>query len=245
MYMLRKLFTLVLCAFSTVDTQCGGLFNSQDGTPSNVGITIDDSEMVKVVNVGASGSVFAFPAGDVLVEKGNTGQDTFGILEKIVLEKIYTPSKAVRLGFYIVAASDGDPPKPGWKIGTPPLTTMAAAAIPNHHAPYAVSASPAFAARPCPSPTPAPASTAAAGPPASAPPRPSCPALCANPFHPTSTQLRHPPPMRSRMHPVPPPPVSASALGLPPMTVATAQRQLSNRCRSRPVGKFSYLPTAC
>jgi hypothetical protein len=39
-----------------------------------------DSEMVKVVNVGASGSVFAFPAGEVLVEKGNTAQDTFGVV---------------------------------------------------------------------------------------------------------------------------------------------------------------------
>ncbi|KAJ7315626.1 hypothetical protein DFH08DRAFT_971971 [Mycena albidolilacea] len=93
----------------------------------------------------------------------------------------------------------------------PPLTTMAAAATPDHHAPYTMSAWPAFAAQLCPSPTPGPALTATARPPASAPPRPSCPALSANPFRPTSTPLRHPPTMHSRMHPVPPPPVSASA----------------------------------
>ncbi|KAJ7909740.1 hypothetical protein B0H13DRAFT_1877440 [Mycena leptocephala] len=48
----------------------------------------------------------AFPAGDVLVEKGNTGQDTFGIWEKIALEENLYAFKSRSTGFYIVAASD-------------------------------------------------------------------------------------------------------------------------------------------
>jgi hypothetical protein len=35
---------------------------------------------VKVVNVHYNGAVFAFPVGDVLVENGNTNQDTFGVV---------------------------------------------------------------------------------------------------------------------------------------------------------------------
>ncbi|KAJ7780374.1 hypothetical protein B0H14DRAFT_3507604 [Mycena olivaceomarginata] len=78
----------------------------------------------------------------------------------------------------------------------PPLTTMAAAATPDHHAPYAASAWPAFAARPCPSPTPAPALTATACPPTSAAATPVLSRPLCEPVPPhvhTASAYRHPP----------------------------------------------------
>ncbi|KAJ7461156.1 hypothetical protein FB451DRAFT_1269094 [Mycena latifolia] len=104
---ISKLFTLALCAFSTVDTGCGALnnVNSHNGAQSAVGITMDPP-MVKLVNAGANGCAFAFPAGDLLVEKGNTGQDTFGVFQQLQLEDNVYAFKNRATGFYIVAAGD-------------------------------------------------------------------------------------------------------------------------------------------
>jgi hypothetical protein len=80
---------------------------------------------VKVVNVQYNGAAFAFPAGEVLVENGNTNQDTMGVVrstsyaaatsglklnsdahvqwEKLPLEDDLYTFKHRMTGFYIVA----------------------------------------------------------------------------------------------------------------------------------------------
>jgi hypothetical protein len=83
---------------------------------------------VKVVNVQYNGAAFAFPAGEVLVENGNTNQDTFGVVrstpyaaatsglklnfdahvqwEKMPLEDDLYAFKHRATGFYIIAKGD-------------------------------------------------------------------------------------------------------------------------------------------
>ncbi|KAJ7922408.1 hypothetical protein B0H13DRAFT_1983059, partial [Mycena leptocephala] len=77
MYLFNKLFTFSLCALSTLDAPGGkNVLTSQDGTSASV----IDNPFVKVVNVQYNGAAFAFPAGEVLVENGNTNQDTMGVV---------------------------------------------------------------------------------------------------------------------------------------------------------------------
>ncbi|KAJ7201469.1 hypothetical protein C8J57DRAFT_1260864 [Mycena rebaudengoi] len=94
MYLLDKLFTFSLCALSTLNIPgCRNALTSQD-------------PYVKIINVHYNGAVFAFPVGDVLVENGNTNQDTFGVWEQINLEDNLYAFKNRATGFYIVATGD-------------------------------------------------------------------------------------------------------------------------------------------
>ncbi|KAJ7239626.1 hypothetical protein C8J57DRAFT_1245746 [Mycena rebaudengoi] len=104
MYLLDKLFTFSLCALSTLNIPgCRNALTSQDGTAASPSLAViiqfpfkslaPDASMiqdpyVKIDNVHYNGAVFAFPVGDVLVENGNTNQDTFGVWEQINLEDI-------------------------------------------------------------------------------------------------------------------------------------------------------------
>ncbi|KAJ6533481.1 hypothetical protein B0H19DRAFT_1080898 [Mycena capillaripes] len=118
MYSFSKLITLGLCAVATFDARgCKNALTAQDGTLPTATLATDS--FVKMVNIGCQGAVFAFPAGDVLVEKGNIAQDTFGVLvrssagphhlfkwQNTELEESIYAFKSRATGFYIVAASD-------------------------------------------------------------------------------------------------------------------------------------------
>ncbi|KAJ7237348.1 hypothetical protein C8J57DRAFT_1247133 [Mycena rebaudengoi] len=122
MYLLDKLFTFSLCALSTLNIPgCRNALTSQDGTAASPSLAViiqfpfkslaPDASMiqdpyVKIVNVHYNGAVFAFPVGDVLVENGNTNQDTFGVWEQINLEDDLYAFKNRATGFYIVATGD-------------------------------------------------------------------------------------------------------------------------------------------
>ncbi|KAJ7727546.1 hypothetical protein DFH07DRAFT_782450 [Mycena maculata] len=97
---LTQLFTLALCALSTIDDDCRHLLHSQDGTPSNLANPMD------LVNAGFNGSAFALLAGDILVQKGNTDHNVLGIWEKQALDEDLYAIKNHQTGWYVVSAGE-------------------------------------------------------------------------------------------------------------------------------------------
>ncbi|KAJ7756634.1 hypothetical protein B0H16DRAFT_687945 [Mycena metata] len=108
MHSFTKLINFALCALSTLDTaNCATKFVSQGELlpiqPTNEGLA-----GTQLVNVGFNGALFALPAGDVLLEKGNTGQNDFGVWEKNDLEDETYVFKNSATGWYVATTGDND-----------------------------------------------------------------------------------------------------------------------------------------